>query len=112
MEDLTTGQRLRAWRLAQEPRLTLEAASTSVGVSHPTWVDWEKGSRSPSLTKAMALELLTGGDVAMESWGFDAEVIAMMRQIVERRGAQALTSLGDDDPTDPALDEGRPSMVA
>ncbi|TAK30974.1 MAG: XRE family transcriptional regulator [Myxococcaceae bacterium] len=91
MDTIETGKRLHHWRATRDPKRTVVDLATAVGVKHPTWLDWENGSRSPSLAKAMALELLTDAEVPMEGWGFAADVVSMMREIVARRGAAALT---------------------
>lgn len=81
------GEQLRAWRLRQEPKLTLAAAAAKVGVAHPTWIDWESGNRSPSLEKALAIELVTSGEVPVGAWGFDAQLVL---DVAEARAARAV----------------------
>lgn len=71
----TPGAQLRAWRIKQEPKLTLTAAAAKVGVAHPTWIDWENGNRSPSLEKALAIELVTEGEVPVDVWGLDGQLV-------------------------------------
>lgn len=113
MDTIETGKRLHQWRATRDPKRTVVDLATAVGVKHPTWLDWENGSRSPSLAKAMALELLTNGDVTMESWGFDAEVISMMREIVARRGVAVLAESEEDDSSVPEpLDLAAPSRIS
>jgi hypothetical protein len=41
---------LRAWREAQQPRMTLDAAAAGVGTVRQTWYDWETGRRIPDRT--------------------------------------------------------------
>lgn len=69
---MSTPQKLEKWR--RRNSLTLAAAGGAVGVSHPCWSAWEDGSRCPALDKALRLELLTGGEIRIEHWGFDASV--------------------------------------
>jgi len=83
------GARLAAWRAARDPKVTLQSCADGVGVKHPTWLDWEKGNRSPSLEKALALEVFTDGAVEIEAWGFDAETIATIRSVMRHRDAVA-----------------------
>lgn len=73
--------RLRAWRLRQTPLLTLVGAGVRVGVKHSTWSEWESGSRTPSLEKALAIEDVTGGAVRIEDWGFSGDVRALMKRV-------------------------------
>jgi transcriptional regulator with XRE-family HTH domain len=90
-DTATPGARLRAWRLGQEPRLTLAAAAAKVGVAHPTWIDWENGNRSPSLEKALAIELVTSGEIPVGAWGFDAQLVV---DVADARAARALAATG------------------
>jgi transcriptional regulator with XRE-family HTH domain len=83
----TPGARLFAWRSARDPRVTLQSCADAVGVKHPTWLDWEKDNRSPSLEKALALELFTDGAIEIEAWGFDEETLATIRGVVRHRAA-------------------------
>jgi transcriptional regulator with XRE-family HTH domain len=107
------GTRLAAWRAARDPKVTLQSCADGVGVKHPTWLDWEKGNRSPSLQKALALELFTDGEIEIEAWGFDAATLASMRGVVRHRDAAARRARRDAVAViDPALDDSRPSMVA
>lgn len=71
----TAGSRLRSWRLEQDPKRTLTDLAAEVGVKHPTWIDWESGARSPSLEKALAVEILTKGKITVEAWGFDGSIV-------------------------------------
>jgi hypothetical protein len=88
--------RLRRWR--QGPRAgggrTLAAAARLVGVAHSTWSEWESGGRHPRLQHALALELVTGGAVPLEAWGFPAALVDTLRAVVahrDRRAAAART---------------------
>lgn len=83
----TPGARLFAWRSARDPKVTLQSCADAIGVKHPTWLDWEKNNRSPSLEKALALELFTDGEIEIEAWGFDAETLATIRSVVRHRAA-------------------------
>lgn len=77
------GRRLSEWRASQEKNLT--KCAKEAGVRHPTWLDWERGSRGPSLEKACILEAMTG--IPVEWWGFDATAIKAMREVVKLRNA-------------------------
>ena len=44
-----------------------------LGVSHPTWSDWESGKKTPDLDNALKIELLTNGAVPLEEWGYVRE---------------------------------------
>lgn len=94
----TPGEQLRAWRAKQEPKLTLTAAAAKVGVAHPTWIDWENGNRSPSLEKALAIELVTGGEIPVGAWGFDAQLVI---DVAEARAARAADPIEDLTPSTP-----------
>ena len=98
MEDApvngSAGERLRRWRTAQEPKLTLSAAAARIGVKHPTWIDWENSNRRPALEKAIAIEVMTGGEVPIEAWGFDRTVMEGARQALDARDDHAATGTG------------------
>ena len=81
----TPSQQLHAWRSAQ-PR-TLRSIVDAAGVSHPTWLGWEAGDRTPTLAGALRVEVLTGGAVPVESWGYtldDARAVISMRKRAAR----------------------------
>lgn len=103
MDPNTTspGAQLRAWRLRQEPKLTLAAAAAKVGVAHPTWIDWEQGNRSPSLEKALSIELVTDGEISVSAWGFDAQLVI---DVAEARAAriEAAVEILHDEASTPA----------
>lgn len=83
MSNPETGRRLAEWRASQDMNLT--ECAREAGVRHPTWLDWERGSRNPSLEKACALEKLTG--IPIEAWGFKATALDAMRKVVQLRNA-------------------------
>lgn len=83
MSNPQTGRRLAEWRASQD--MTLTECAREAGVRHPTWLDWERGSRNPSLEKACALERLTG--IPIEAWGFKATALDAMRKVVQLRNA-------------------------
>ena len=109
-DTATTGERLAAWRSAHDPKITLQSCADAVGVKHPTWIDWEKGNRSPSLEKALAVELFTKGVIEIEAWGFDQETLATITSVMRQRGiadrrakrAQASVTVVRDTLVDPA----------
>jgi transcriptional regulator with XRE-family HTH domain len=74
--------------MAPERKLTLSAAGGKVGVEHSTWSEWESGTRNPSLERALDIERVTEGLVAIEEWGFPATVAAGMRSVIARRDAK------------------------
>lgn len=80
-------RKLRAWRKRRVPKMTLKIAGEAIGVSHSSWSEWEGGSRTPSLEKALVVEALTDGAVTIEDWLFDATVIPSARRVIERRDA-------------------------
>lgn len=84
-DTATAGERLAAWRAAHDPKITLQSCADAVGVKHPTWIDWEKGSRSPSLEKALAIELFTRGAIEIEAWGFDQDTLATITGVMRQR---------------------------
>jgi DNA-binding XRE family transcriptional regulator len=82
------GDALRAWRTAQKDSvtgksMTLAAAGRLVGVEHTTWSQIESGARNPSLELALDIERVSG--VRMELWGFAADLVAKMRNVLARR---------------------------
>lgn len=84
----TPGAQLRDWRVKQEPKLGIVAAAALVGVAHPTWIDWENGNRTPSLEKALAIELATNGEIRAESWGIDTKRVEDIEKAIARRVAE------------------------
>lgn len=118
MSDPTQpGPRLLAWRMAHDPKITLQSCADAVGVKHPTWLDWEKGSRSPSLEKALAVELFTKGVIEIEAWGFDAETLATITGVMRHRAAVERKARRNSHTLPPASTEPspaveRPSQVA
>lgn len=65
---------------------------------------WEDATpQRPALSTAVQIQRLSRGEVDATLWGYQAaEVNAVM----------GVATIGADDPADPALDEGRPSLVA
>jgi transcriptional regulator with XRE-family HTH domain len=59
---------LKAWREAQIPSLSQAAAGKRIGVTAPTWCDWEQGKKSPTVDRAEDIEKLTGGAVTVPMW--------------------------------------------
>jgi transcriptional regulator with XRE-family HTH domain len=57
------------WR--KSAGLTQKEAGGRVGASQGSWNDWESGTRRPSLTKAVAIEVASAGAVRVESFGHD-----------------------------------------
>lgn len=80
-----TRDRLYAWRKDRE--LTLSAAGDLVGVKHSTWSEWESGAKKPSLEKAIEVERVTDGAIAVEAWGFSAEQVTALRDFAARRAS-------------------------
>lgn len=105
---------LKAWRESFAPTLSQAKAADRLDVSQPLIAEWEKGPRRPGLETAVSMEAETGGAVPVEAWGYDRSVVRSMAVLVDRRRSEGdrLDAPVSDDPTDPALDEGRPSMVA
>ena len=104
---------LKAWREGFAPTLSQAKAATRFGVSQPLVAEWEKGPRRPGLETAVAMETETNGAVPVEAWGYDRALVMSMASLVDRRRAEGdALDIPINDPADPALDEGRPSMVA
>lgn len=55
---------LRAWREAQAPDMTLDAAAAGVGTVRQVWWDWESGRRIPNRTFMARIYELTRGAVS------------------------------------------------
>lgn len=74
----TPGARLRRWRLGQG--LSQAHAGRIVGVSGPSWCDWETDQKAPrSALTLLRLELLTG--LAVETWeGEEAPLLERLLQ--------------------------------
>ena len=87
MSNPNTGRRLAEWRASQD--LNLTKCAEAAGVRHPTWLDWERGSRGPSLEKACAVEKMTAGAIPVEAWGFKPSALDAMRDVVKLRNAAA-----------------------
>lgn len=64
------GQKIRAWRLAQEPRLTAEEFGLRYGVSMPQVYRFEAGERMAGV--ALALRLERDGVCAVTDWATPA----------------------------------------
>lgn len=79
-----------------------------LGISQPSVSGWLTGKSRPEDAHREALEILTGID--RTSWRRASEhaVVERARRAVGVHAVEA----PDTDPGDPALDEGRPSMVA
>lgn len=60
------GERLRAWRDAQEPWVSQQALAEKLGVFQTTISHYERGSLLPGLQEAFAIEALTG--IPARSW--------------------------------------------
>lgn len=59
--EMTSGERLRAWR--EVASKTQRACADAVGVSQGAWADWEADRRQPQVSTAFAIEELTKGEV-------------------------------------------------
>lgn len=78
--------RLRQWRLSQEPHLGLAKAGARVHVCHSAWCEYESGKRTPSLERAIDIEIITGGAVRLEDWGlWTKDVVLQMRRLLTAR---------------------------
>lgn len=64
MIDQVASERLKAWR--EEAGLSQVAAGARVGVSGPTWYDWEAGNKTPRTVHQIALEKVTG--IERDAW--------------------------------------------
>lgn len=83
--------RLRQWRLAQLPALGVVKAGASIHVSHSAWCEYESGKRTPSLERAIDIEIVTGGIVRLEDWGlWTSEVVLQMRRLIVARSTPML----------------------
>jgi len=69
--------RLRAWR--EKSGLTLEQAGERVGVSAPTWLDYEKGRKRPSVARRPLLEAVTGISAAAWESAAERKLAALVR---------------------------------
>lgn len=104
---------LKAWREGHTPTLSQAKAAARFGVTQPLVAEWEKGPRRPGLETAVAMEMGTAGAVPVEAWGYERSVVQSMAVLVDRRRSEGdALDVPAVDPLDPALDEGRSSMVA
>ena len=71
-ETRTAPEELKAWRL--ESGLSQEEAGDRIGVSAPTWCDWERGNKIPRADKIEAIEVLTGRRVRLADWAQEARI--------------------------------------
>ena len=78
--DVSPRDRLKSWRSERE--LSQSAAGEKVGVSGPTWHEWESGGRTPQGGYRDALEILTG--IPATEWMHDRERRAIERAEQER----------------------------
>jgi transcriptional regulator with XRE-family HTH domain len=74
---------LRVWREGP-PKRSQKFVAEKLGIEQPTVCSWER-DRRPELPAAIELELLTGGVVPVEAWGYSADVVAQMGQLVAGR---------------------------
>lgn len=86
--DPRGGALLRAWRVQQA--LTLTAAGSKLGVVAPIWHGWEGAAKRPRLEHAIALELLTLGDVPIEAFGYPSVLVEQLRMFALRRAGARL----------------------
>jgi len=84
MRRTKPGEKLKTWREASD--LTQTEAGDRVGVSAPTWSEWEAGKKQPRHVFAIAIELVTG--IPRGEWlsAAEREMIASVR-----RSARAAT---------------------
>jgi hypothetical protein len=54
---------LRRWRLAQSPKLTLDAAAAMVGTVRQVWYEWEVLRKLPGKAFMLAIYRVTCGEV-------------------------------------------------
>lgn len=62
--------KLRAW--LEHTRTTQTELAGSLGVSVATVSRWVNGEQSPRIEQAIAMEKISGGDVAVEEWAADS----------------------------------------
>jgi transcriptional regulator with XRE-family HTH domain len=60
------GELLRVWR--KDHGLTQEQAASMVGITAPTWCDWESGQKIPRADLILLLEQASGGAVGLLDW--------------------------------------------
>ncbi len=65
---------LRSWRVGAG--LTQEAAAHLIGVSQPTYSDYEHGKKVPRTQKALEIEQTTGGAVPVTAWALESRAKA------------------------------------
>ncbi len=93
--------KLRAWR--ENHGKTQADVGDEIGVSPEAVARYESTSGSalsPGLLVAVQMELISGGDVALEDWGFGPEVFQALDRLCRARKRRA-RSKGDS----PAGDE-------
>ena len=61
---------LKAWR-EDTAQITQGKAAKQLGVSQPTWSDYEHGRKVPRTRVAVKIAAMTGGAVPVESWGLE-----------------------------------------
>ena len=60
-------EKLKAWRAAK--KLSQLAAAKLIGVSQPTWWDWEQARKTPIVEHRGAIARVTRGAVSVAAWG-------------------------------------------
>jgi transcriptional regulator with XRE-family HTH domain len=73
-------ERLKAWRAERD--ISQATAGEKIGVSGPTWHEWESGGRTPKGGYRAALEILTG--IPATLWMLDGEREAIEKAEIER----------------------------
>ena len=69
MVIMNAPEQIRAWR--ENNGLSQAAAAERVGVSQPTWSDWEAGKKCPHVAQAIRLEREAG--IPVSAWEGVAE---------------------------------------
>ena len=91
------GAKLRAWRLQRG--IYQSQVGAEIGVSAEAVGRYENKTLTPALLPAVHLELMTGGDVSLEDWGIDADVVALLRRFVTARIARERAVRHEPEPT-------------
>lgn len=66
MRDMTPGEKLRAWREAQKPKISAASIAKDLNVTQPSISRIERGRQRPEWKLARAIEALTKGAVTAE----------------------------------------------
>jgi transcriptional regulator with XRE-family HTH domain len=88
---VSPSERLKEWRAREG--LSQIAAGARVGVSGPTWYDWESGNKTPKSVHQITLESVTG--VERDAWLSDDDREKIARALGSAAADERVTQVDD-----------------